>query len=204
MPGQSFQVSPVNLGSRAIVEPIVQPLYDSGLVTTTSTTQIQFFQVPLGQGTPTKTLVLTNQEVSGLLPNPKLFVISGFRLHISQDPSVALTSVTDMKIILHQSFFSFDLGGNFKNYLRVPSYMLPSGFGVTGFAVNDSTASSTMSIVNNGAPVISNFFSIGKYPIGLPPLQSYQATLNFPTAPTLTAQTRVWCVLWGIMGREVG
>jgi hypothetical protein len=202
MSGQNFQVSPVNLGSRAVVEPIVQPLYDKGTVATSGTTQIQYFKTPAGQGG--KTLVQTNMDTAGQLSNPKLFVISGFRLHPDQNLAGALTNITDLKEVLHTGFFSFDIGGNFKNYLRIPLFAIPSGFGVTGYAVNDSTAAAFADIVNNGAPVISNFYSIAKYPIGIPPMQSFEATANWPTAPTITTALNMWCFLWGILGREVG
>lgn len=199
MPGQNFQISPVNLGARSVVEPIVQPLYDRGPVCTAGTTQIQYFKVPRGQAG--KTLVDTNMDTAGALANPKIFVISGIRLHAQQDLTAALTNIDDLKIILHQSYFSFDIGGNFKNYLQVPAFMLPSGFGVSGFA---ATALAAQDIVNNGMPAIHNFYSIQKYPIGIPPMQSFEATLNFPAAPTVTTETQVWAILWGILGREVG
>lgn len=199
---QSFQLSPVNLGNRAVVEPIVQPLYDNGTVATSATTQIQFFKVPVGQSS--KTYVNTNLDQAGVLANPKIFVVLGFRLHL-QAVTMAATNIVDALKVIHSSYFSFDLGGNFKNYLRVPAFMLPSGFGITGFSDQGGLTGATAAMsVTNGQPNIFNYFSIAKYPIGLPPLQSFEATLNFPTAQTLTTATVVWAILWGILGREVG
>ena len=201
---QSYQISPVNLGNQAILEPIVQPLYDSGSVATTGTTQIQFFKVPVGQGTTTKTFVDTNMDTAGQLSNPKVFVVLAFRLHVTQDLTMLVTNINDLDKILHESFFSFDLGST-KNYLRVPAFMLPSGFGVSGFANQGGNTGSSVAVqVTNGQNNVFNAYSIAKYPIGLPPLQSFSADLNFPTAPTLTTATKVWAILWGILGREVG
>ena len=199
--GQNYGVSPVNLGARSIVEPIVQPLYDSGDMATT-TTQIQYFKTPVGQGG--KTLVDTNMDTAGQLSNPKLFVISGFRVHATQKLTQAIARATDLASLLHGSFFSFDIGGNFKNYLRIPTFAVPSGFGVTGYAdLGTSTAFTGM--VTNGMPNIHNYYSIAKYPLGIPPLQSFEATLNFPVAlSSIDATTKVWVFLWGVLGREVG
>src|SRR3989338_7320546 len=65
-----------------LLERIQQPLYDRNTVATSGTSQLNFFQAPLG-GSPAGTIetqVQTNMDQGGSLPYPKNFEIHAIRL----------------------------------------------------------------------------------------------------------------------------
>jgi len=193
--------SPYNPGERALIEPIVEPLYDSGTVTTNATTFLDFFKIPLGQGVPAKTLVETNMRLAGQLGNPNVFLITGFRFQLTQFIAQAETNIDDAAEILYSSYYSVDIGDKFKNYLEVPTFRVPGGLGLYGFAASTTTAV----VVTNGLPNGINRYSIEKYPIGLAPNETFGARIQFPGgAATITTATKVWTFFEGIRGRAVG
>ena len=73
-----------------LLERIQQPLYDRGTILSTST-QLNFFQVPLGGGTPSKTELDTNMDQGGSLPYPKNFELHAIRLINAYGASLLLT-----------------------------------------------------------------------------------------------------------------
>jgi hypothetical protein len=199
---QPIQIlSPYNPAERALIEPIVEPLYDSGTVTTATTTFLDFFKIPLGQGVVAKTLVDTNLRLAGQLGNPNVFLITGFRFQLTQYLTQAETNIDDAAIILYTSYYSVDIGDKFKNYLEQPTFRIPGGLGLYGFAASTTVAV----VVTNGLPNGINRYSIEKYPIGLAPNETFGARIQFPGgAATLTTDTKVWTFWEGIRGRAVG
>jgi len=194
-------VSPYNPRAKALIEPIVEPLYDSGTVSTNATTLLDFFILPLGQGAVPKTLVDTNLRMAGQLGNPNVFLVTGFRLQYTQKLTQAITNIDDLAIMMYDMYYSVDIGDKFKNYLQVPAFRIPGGMGMYGFM----SATTVSVIVTNGLPNGINRYSIEKYPIGLAPNETFSAQLNAPGgALTITTATKVWTFWEGIRGRAVG
>lgn len=193
--------SPVALAAAALAEIITQPLYDAQSIPT-ATAQTNFF------ATGQVNLLLGNVTGSGgLLPNPKFFRIGGFRL--VPDITVAAgampaatTFCADYTSLLTDGFFTFQLGG-LKPYMTCPNFFVPGGLGpvVRGFSNISPAATESAYSINNGQAEFLNFLRL-KYPISLPPMQSFGATINW-TALTLNATRILYLFLDGEQGREV-
>ena len=100
-----------------LLERIQQPLYDRGTVLAAgTTTQVNFFQVPLGGGTPAKNELSTNMDQGGSLPYPK-----NFELHAIRCVNAYAATVADLILIYNNAWFRLFIGT--KNYLgRQPLY----------------------------------------------------------------------------------
>ena len=74
--------SPFNAAKRAVVEPIVQPLYDKVQITAAGQSKATFFSQ--GIGTAGVDQLITNLDTPNILAAPKICVILGLRLHYPQ------------------------------------------------------------------------------------------------------------------------
>ena len=184
--------SPFAPAARPVIEPIVQPLYDVVTLATTLATDNLFFAVPRGQ--TGKTFRDTNIDTAGSLPSPKIFVILNLNINVSQDGASSLANqVTDLNDILYQTAFNLFIGT--KDYLNVPTYMLPSNYGIRanfGGAATDTSA-------YHGGPI----FRTERKPITIPPQQNFSANIQPKGTVTLNATRDVWCIMGGDFGREV-
>jgi len=178
-----------------LLERIQQPLYDQNTVATSGTTQLNYFQVPLGgtiTGTATsKTQVQTNMDQGGSLPYPKNFEIHAIRLINQYGAAVA-----DLNQIFNNSWFKLFIGT--KDYLVVNSFMLTAGVGLDGIAAGSTNVVG----VHNGRPDQRGIYVLAE-PIDLIPQQNFRCELNFPTATSLTATVAVSIYLDGFFKREV-
>ena len=185
-----------------LLERIQQPLYDRNAVATSGTTQLNFFQVPLGGSPPggalPKTQVQTNMDQGGSLPYPKNFEIHAIRL-INQYGS----SVADLSAIYDSSWFRLFIGT--KDYLVVNSFMLTAGVGLNGILSAPVLAGTLASVVNGRADQRGIY--VLAEPIDLIPQQNFRCELNFPFPFTagapLSATVNVSIYLDGFFKREV-
>jgi hypothetical protein len=201
--------SPFKPARPALVEPIQQPLYASQEISTTPQSQVLFFQSTSGSAGSNS--VFTNMEIAGQLPNPKIFVVRGFRLHVQQNVAVlgaaanSANAFVDLLRIAESYWYRFFVG--VKEYLKVPAFYLASGLGAwlsvagaTGTAgTNDYFHTSQL-----GQPLHENYYKINRRPIVIPPQQNFQGELNLgPALASISAARRVWNFLEGDLGREV-
>jgi hypothetical protein len=199
--------SPFKPGRPALVEPIQQPLYSSVVITAAAPqAQLLFFQAT--QGAAGQNPTFTNMETAGQLPNPKIFVVEGYRLHVQQNVAVVdgtLANFVGLLQIIESYWYRFFIG--VKEYLRVPSHYLNSGLGawLSAAAAGAEAADEVFYTAQIGVPVHNNYFKIAKRPITIPPQQNFQAELNLgPALAVLTGvDRRVWNYLEGSLGREV-
>lgn len=174
------------------LEQIDQPVYDAGDIVSASTTSLDYFTSPVSS---TKTLIQTNMRQAGQLPSPEKFVINRIGLFVSS----AVTA--DLFTIITKCLFAFFV--NAKRYTVAPVYYFPSGFGIAGY----STANA-VTAVNNGFPGELGVRSLIE-PIPLEPLDPFNGTLVVYGSSdaigtiTLTATTRVWCILQGPYQRAI-
>ena len=196
--------SPYKPGRPALVEPIQQPLYSSVVVSSaTPQSQILFFQNP--QGAPGQNPVFTNMEGAGILSNPKIFVVRGYRLHVNQhvilngSNAQDVTQKTALEAIIESYWYKLFIG--VKEYLRVPAFYLNSGLGVWA-ALGGAGAAQVSQI---GSPIHDSYYKIMRRPIVIPPQQNFQGELNLgPALSSFPApDRRVWNFLEGDLGREV-
>lgn len=207
---------------RPYLEQVKIPIYDSVSVPTASR-EIAFFGTPLGGADAgavngaTKTLSDTNIEQANALATPKTFDIEG--ISVKYPPAVP---IADLKEFLREGELELFVGA--KTYLRVPLMAIPQDVGVTGpgdHHIIDAGAVTVVDYLTNGAPVHKNIFDVrvqeevgdpktgasvltgNLVPIHLPSQQFFSLTVRFPGTLTLSATTRVFVYLWGVLKREV-
>lgn len=181
----------------AQAELVTQPLYDSDTLATTATSLVWF------DGTNTSgNRLLSNLDNAGSLPHPKFFRIGGIRLVpdanvvVSSALAVVANQLLDLVRIFYGGSFNLTIG-SLKPYLEVPNFFLPAGLGLVL-----RTGNTTAYQVNNGLEMFGSFLKLRHW-VSLPPLQSFRASLIFPTGPTLSNTQRIWCFFDGEFGREV-
>lgn len=200
-------------------EPLRQPQYDHAIFTggvAIAAGSTFFFATPLGQGTGfagagAKTILDTNLVLAGQLPANHVFEIWSIHAVIrprQPAPNAALpataTVAGDLEAIMYGSFFQFNLLTTPR--LQIPTYWLPAGAGISGFAALASiggAGSNTGSVIHatNGDPSPLSSHRLDPWPIVIPPLQGFSVFLFFPAAVTPINTTDVWLVFDGILHR---
>lgn len=188
--------SPFQFG-QAVLEPIVQPLYDNETIAAGTSGATRFFITTAGK---TELNIFSGITGGGQLSAPRMFVIYGIRLVWSEDVADA-NLLADLKSLLYGSWFRLRVG--VKNYIEVPAHYLPSGVGIAGFAALDAQVGATeRSTATSGVPAFFSRFSIEKRRIAIPPQQSFFGELNVETTAT-GADRDLWVYLDGEFGQEV-
>jgi hypothetical protein len=198
--------SPFDPARRAYLEPIEQPIYSSSILTAATPQQkLPFFPVPAAsQGNRVLSNISENR-----LANPKLFVIRGWRLHVTQ--SVAIQAATSNQLsglltILENYYYRFFVGT--KDYLILPMFAVPSGLGAWAAmaGAGAAVANEFAELAANGSPTYHNYRKLARNEITIPPQQEFEADLNLTNvglASFLGSDRRVWNILEGTLGREV-
>jgi hypothetical protein len=195
--------SPYKPARPALVEPIQQPLY-SQIVVSAAAPQAQLFFFNVSQGAPGQNPVNTNMEVASQLPNPKIFVVRGYRLHVAQNinpcSSVCPALLDDFLALIESYWYRFFIG--VKEYLRAPAFYMSSGLGA--WMSIGSGAPFVTQIHQLGQPHHDNYYKIPRRPIVIPPQQNFQGEFNKgPALVSLSADRAIWNFLEGDLGREV-
>lgn len=168
----------------SMMDCIIEPRYDTVLYPAAGSTQLVFFQVPIGQGATSfqttgggvgipKNLSDTNMVLSGQLPGGYMFDLLGFRLMPSWDITDA-----DLHLILNGAVFTFITGS--KPFLTVPARTIPQGNGPSG---------SGASMNSNGWPILKNMFGVAKKPFRITQTQNFSVTLAWPSGQLTPATT---------------
>jgi hypothetical protein len=160
--------APVNM-----MDCIVEPRYDTALIPVGGAAQLNFFQIPIGQGVSSfqpnagvlaKTNRDTNMVLAGQLPGGYMFDLLGFRISPAWN-----ISDNDMHFALNGALFTFVIGS--KPFLTVPATCIPQGNGPFG---------SGASMNSMGNPVLKNSYSVGKKPLRLTQTQNFSCQLSWP------------------------
>ena len=190
--------SPFQFG-QAVLEPIVQPVYDAVEVTAAATNgDFNFFTDPTGK---TAREIFPGITTGGQLSAPRMMVVYGIRLHFDENVAAATQNV-DLKNLLYNSTYTFTVG--IKDYAVAPSFWFPSGLGTSGYAgpAGGGTIAADGSSTN-GVPAFHSHFSIAKRRIAVPPQQQFRGLLRVAGAAALNVDTEVWCFLDTEFGFEV-
>lgn len=207
------QLSQYSVNRQNQYEGIRQKLYDFQSYATAGTTQISFFQVPVGQGG--KTYADTNMVSAGTLPSPIKFLIQSIEIFFfpgvlnvpAEDTAAPFPPpqfINDVAAINQSGWLELNIGS--KNYLReAPLGEFPPKTRLNGNAAITSTiAGATASSFN-----MASFATFGGRPYFvepnalLEPTQNFAVTLNWPTAvPMPSSQiARIGIKLDGILYR---
>jgi len=178
-----------------LLERIQQPLYDRNTAGTSGTTQMNYFQVPLGGTAPgsavPKTQVQTNMDQGGSLPYPKNFEIHALRA-INQYQS----SIADLNALYVNAWFRLFIGT--KDYLVVNLFMLTAGVGLVGI----SAGSTDVAAATNGFQQQRDIYVLAE-PIDLIPQQNFRCEVNLPVPQVFSAPLALSIYLDGFFKREV-
>lgn len=227
----------------AVVEPIHQPLYsahqlraesDAGAPLTLPSEALMF-TYPVGGALAgnagvTATKLHTNMDAPGFLPTPKLFLVTGIRIIVSeltadlkeelddtncwQESTATEASggncpesdlLEDLLKIIYGGYIRFFVGT--KDYFSGPTFFTPGNTGVGGVsstALASGAATLYYGKQNNTFHGIGRYFALDRYPILVYPQQNFTLSINFPQPirPSLNADRIIWGVLDGILGRE--
>lgn len=136
-----------------------------------------------------KTLIQTNMVTPSQLPSGHRGIIYGIHLMCGLQ-----TVHDDVKTIMANGYFEF-VTGNTKTEAQGPLWNFPSPFGLSGYVSQDGLAAPReLSSISNGIPSPS---AIGKLeiPIDLINELTFQGTLRFYAAQTLTVPVNLYAVL---------
>lgn len=190
------------------VEGIWQPLYDYQTYAMAGQTQLQFFQLPQGQGG--KTLADTNMNVGGSLPNPQAFFCTGIMVDftalnvVSAVGAAALrvqANANDNAAVARSGWLEFQIGS--KIYLTdaplnkfAPNYNAGVESNISAFG----TAAAPAQVDTDYAKWKGRYYAIT--PFLIPPTQNFSVRLNWPTAVSVTVAGRIGVVLDGFLYRQ--
>jgi hypothetical protein len=211
--------SPAEQLLRAKLEPVHQPLYSTFYLDAASAPrEMNFFQYAVGNKVATNSSALassvaskveTNLDQAGALSTPKMFLVQGYRVILSQSPMLAGEEdgewttedtagagagkglagyglLSDLKNLMYTSYFKFHVGS--KDYFEGPTWMVPGNVGIEGqlnpFGIQTipQSAGTAKFVQAGGAALhgIGRYFGLGQYPILIPPQQSFNASITTP------------------------
>jgi hypothetical protein len=198
-----------NVNRPGDIEGVKSSLYDFQSYATAGTTQMTFFQVPIGQSSKTK--YDTNMEVAGSLPAPKRFLIERIEIYFYPGSAISYSGASvatrlgqadDCYNIAKSGYLDLFIGS--KSYLtEAPIGRFPPTVGLK--------AETSVAIGSGGAGVLGYdyaTFAGQPYnlmpPILLVPTQNFNVTLNWPTAVATPSgnNARIGIVLKGILYRN--
>lgn len=228
--------APYSLSGRPLLENIVQPLYSTGAFdATTLPAELNLFQYAKGQAVPgagdysggASTMWHTNMETPSSLAAPKVFTITGIRVHLSHlgadgtntpklvtadlsttvaAPSNVLAQVQDALKIFNAGVLKLTVGP--KTYANHPCWFFPSNIGVGGLNDVSTDANGLAStFVRSVAAThqVGQYWDFYEYPVVIAAQQSFGVNISFTwaTNPSLTADRALTVFLDGVMSREV-
>jgi len=186
------------------IESIWQPQYDFQTYLMAGQLQLNFFQVPLGQGG--KTLADTNMVSAGMFAAPQEFFVTGIMvcfipLNTVSGANVtprALTNLVDVNAVANSGSLTFSIGA--KNYLQdAPIGKFPPNFSIGGL-VAAATATATTGTDANFARSIGRYYEIT--PFLIPTTQNFNVQLNWPALVPITVAGRIGAILDGFLFRN--
>lgn len=190
--------------ARAMLRPLKQPLFDTGILAAAANNRVQFFATAQGAalGAGNKTEVDTNLQQQGQIGRPLEFDLYGFNVELVNDIADVPNNVVDRGLVYTSGVFQFFFGQQ-RPWLEVPFTQIPNGPYVTGtIATADATTPTNYASMYNGKSSTKEFydFTIGKEPVPIASAETFSALLSFPTAAvTLNTATRVRCYMKGIL-----
>lgn len=174
--------------------------YDTLTYTSATTTLLTYFNAIRA------TKNLGNMPVAGALQFPQAFVcmsisIQILRLAVLGTTAVA-TAANDLALLVDNGWAEFTVGQ--KNYGTWPMRMLPGGNGISAelAAAGAEAADEVFSYASNGVPDIRAVYTFSR-PLMIPPQVSFNLTLNWAAAQTLTSDVAIRINLDGELFRPV-
>lgn len=196
-----------NVNRQGQFEGIRSSLYDFQAYAQAGQTELNFFQVPVGQSS--KTLADTNMSSAGQLPMPQNFLIANIQIYFfpAGDPSAfgaqaAAEQPNDVYDVMKSGWVELFIGS--KNYVQEgPIGRFPPR---TGMVLQSSLADATTAGANMQSRIAYANFGGAPYdvqpPILLTPNQNFKVSVKWPTAVAVSAAARIGVVMEGILYRQ--
>jgi hypothetical protein len=203
------------------MEVIRQTFYDSNTAAAAGQTLLTFFALPVGQGTPAKTLADTNMKVGGALPAPFRFLVQAIEIYFLPGglPGIGpVASAPDPFVNDVYKFLTGAAGGSVFNtpflelfvgskaYLDegIALFRFPPFGRLDGFATFSDQSTIAASQFNKlsyataaGRPYIID------PPILIEPTQNFAVTMNWPIAVSpISVAGKTSVVLNGVLVRN--
>jgi len=175
-------------------EGIDTELWDTGTIATTNTTDLPFFQQPIGQASKTK--LDTSMKEAGLISGAVAFDLFGIGVGLKNDIATDIPE-DEAREILSTAYLELVISD--RDYFSALLTMLPFGGGmhVSG---GDSAAGVQPQFVGNGVPSMTSMLKLMRK-IRIPQNVHFVVNVRWPTAPTPTAATSMIIRLKGILWR---
>lgn len=200
-----MQVKVANPKGNALLNQVVQPLWDTVVCGQAQVAALSFFTVPQGGA---KTLVDTNMVQGGAIPKPDEFYLRGFLVQpVPRNPLNAvfvLTDVTDSGRLIEQGIFSFIVGTSGRKVVEGHLQLFPCGLGLQGMVTAGGGATVSY-MYGNGIRDIANSFKLGaEYAEKLNANESFKGKVEFPAGTcSLSNSISVRVYLAGVMGQSI-
>jgi hypothetical protein len=167
------------------------PMYDSVPMLVAGSTNLQFFQVPIGQGG--KTQLDTNMRAAGLIQQGRYYDVYSIGFGFQNSAAVALLPA-DAREIVDTGFLTFSIQD--REVFSARLNMLPYGGGLTGVG---TLAAGVVEFAASGIPDHRVRYQM-KRKIRIPRNVNFVVTCQWPVAVTPAVQLNaiVWLdgVLW--------
>ena len=203
------------------------PLYSSvALDAAAAPRTIQFFTYAIGQvvaGTGTGAIAATrfhtNMQTANFLAAPKTFTVEGVRIVVpgavyTASPAIQATAGVaiaanpqgdDLQLLVGSGHFRFFVGP--KDYVQSPLFAVPANTGLGGVSSTSISNTNAASVFQRRTIIHTSgrTWAMPTWPVLIANQQSFGAELLFQwaTNPTVSQNRLVFCVLDGVLGREV-
>lgn len=193
-------VSPHNPAARPLLEPIVQAMYDTEVLSP-DTQQIDFFQNPIGSLTTSgaagtgvrKTLRFTNLETQGVLSHPRIHAVRGIRICLNEAPQTTSSDARSstrswshpqlalLKWLQFRTYYLLSIG--IKKYAEGPTFMFPGNVGIgsraSAVCLGQRLNTGSLGVVSEGlaAHGWGLYYGLGRNSITIPPGQNFRAQI---------------------------
>jgi hypothetical protein len=188
------------------VEGIRSALYDFQTYAMAGQTELNFFQVPVGQSG--KTLADTNMQTAGSLPNPQNFLVTNLQVYFFPAGAVskfgaesAANNANDVYNVSQSGYVEFFIGS--KNYIQegpIGRFPPRTGLIFSTSVADASTAAASLQTLNAYANFGGAPYDLTP-PILLTPTQNFRVSLKWPTVVPLSANARIGVVMEGVLYR---
>lgn len=139
-------------------------------------------------------LLHTNMETAGQIPQRQRFYLYGFSCPIYPKNSAGeKTILDDVQEIFSKTVLKFRLG-QATDIFRIPLILIPSGLGIW----TPSVVAGEKSPAQNGAPSHKGMYLFPKgEDITIEGGDTFSVVLSLASSLSLTAQVKMWVVMWG-------
>ena len=168
------------------------PLWDSVEIATSGTTELQFFQEPIGQSSKTK--LDTHMSAAGLITSGDFYDVKAISFRV-KDSAATQIPIAEFREILLTGYLEFWISDRLVFNALLDD--LPNGGGVWG----SGSGAAAMEVSNNAMPTHESLKRLMKT-IRIPRNTHFVVKCLWPTAPTPTTAIKAVIKVTGVLWRR--